>query len=68
MSIDLAIENFDTAKETIENFDTGFNFGACHLALDSQGDWVVDVRMPAADWNSLEKRLENGISEDVVRH
>ena len=25
---------------TIENFDNGFSFGACHLALDSQGDWV----------------------------
>jgi GTP-binding protein HflX len=35
---------------------------------DSQGDWVVDVRMPTADWNRLEKRLENGISEYVVRH
>lgn len=35
---------------------------------DNQGDWVVDVRMPAADWNRLEKRLENGISEYVVRH
>ena len=35
---------------------------------DNQGDWVVDVRMPMADWNRLEKRLENGISEYVVRH
>ena len=35
---------------------------------DSHGDWVVDVRMQTADWNRLEKRLENGISEYVVRH
>jgi GTP-binding protein HflX len=35
---------------------------------DSHGDWVVDVRMQTADWNRLEKRLDNGISEYVVRH
>ncbi|WP_218353881.1 ribosome rescue GTPase HflX [Alteromonas lipotrueiana] len=32
------------------------------------GDWVVDVKMPAADWNRLEKRLDNGLSEFVVHH
>ena len=24
-------------------------------SYDSHGDWVVDIRMPAADWNRLEK-------------
>jgi GTP-binding protein HflX len=37
-------------------------------AYDSQGDWLVDVRMQTADWNRLEKRLEHGLSEYVVRH
>ena len=37
-------------------------------SYDAQGDWVVDVRMPAADWNRLEKRLDHGLSEFVVKH
>ena len=37
-------------------------------AYDSDGDWVVDVRMPTADWNRLEKRLDEGLSNFVVRH
>ena len=37
-------------------------------SYDSEGDWVVDVRMPSADWNRLEKRLDKGLSEFVVRH
>jgi len=37
-------------------------------AYDSEGDWVVDVRMPTADWNRLEKRLDEGLSNFVVRH
>ncbi|MBU2980137.1 ribosome rescue GTPase HflX [Alteromonas sp. C1M14] len=37
-------------------------------AYDSEGDWVVDVTMPAADWNRLEKRLDSGISGYVVHH
>lgn len=37
-------------------------------SYDSDGDWVVDVRMPSADWNRLEKRLDKGLSEFVVRH
>ncbi|GGW83545.1 ribosome rescue GTPase HflX [Alteromonas halophila] len=37
-------------------------------SYDNDGDWVVDVRMPSADWNRLEKRLDKGLSEFVVRH
>lgn len=37
-------------------------------SYDEQGDWLVDVRMPAADWNRLEKRLENSLSQFVVKH
>jgi GTP-binding protein HflX len=35
---------------------------------DEQGDWVVDVRMPSADWQRLLKR-ENGKLDDlIVKH
>lgn len=35
---------------------------------DDQGDWVVDVRMPSADWQRLLKR-ENGKLDDlIVKH
>ncbi len=37
-------------------------------SYDDDGDWVVDVRMPTADWNRLEKRLDEGLSNFVVRH
>lgn len=37
-------------------------------SYDSEGDWLVDVRMPSADWNRLEKRLETGLSHFVVNH
>lgn len=37
-------------------------------AYDADGDWVVDVRMPSADWFRLEKRLDKGLSHFVVRH
>ncbi|AXR08015.1 ribosome rescue GTPase HflX [Salinimonas sediminis] len=37
-------------------------------SYDSDGDWVVDVKMPLADWNRLEKRLETGLSNFVVHH
>ncbi|WP_018984197.1 ribosome rescue GTPase HflX [Salinimonas chungwhensis] len=29
------------------------------------GDWVVTIRMPASDWNRLEKRLDKGLSNFV---
>ncbi|MDC0602142.1 GTPase HflX [Aliiglaciecola sp.] len=32
------------------------------------GDWLVDVRMPTADWNRLEKRSEVSLSSLVVEH
>ncbi len=34
----------------------------------TDGDWVVDIKMPAVDWNRLEKRLDTGLSEFVVHH
>ena len=37
-------------------------------AYDSDGDWVVDIKMPAADWNRLEKRLDQGLSHFVDHH
>lgn len=37
-------------------------------SYSTEGDWVVDVRMPAADWNRLEKKLETGLAGFVVEH
>ncbi|QCZ92261.1 ribosome rescue GTPase HflX [Salinimonas iocasae] len=34
-------------------------------SYDTNGDWMVEVRMPATDWNKLEKRLDKGLSEFV---
>jgi len=49
----------------------GVLFGLNCIASEQyndNGDWIVDVRMPAADWNRLEKNLETGISSFVVKH
>ncbi|QJR81386.1 GTPase HflX [Alteromonas pelagimontana] len=35
---------------------------------DADGDWVVDVKMPTADWNRLEKRLDEGLSGYIINH
>lgn len=32
------------------------------------GDWLVNVRMPASDWHRLEKKLDNSLSSYVVKH
>lgn len=32
------------------------------------GDWLVDVRMPAKDWHRLDKKLDNHLSEYVIKH
>ena len=37
-------------------------------SYSEDGDWLVDVRMPTADWNRLEKRSEISLSSLVVAH
>ena len=39
-----------------------------HEDYNEKGDWLVDVRMPVADWNRLDKRLEEGLSAFIVQH
>ena len=49
----------------------GVLYGLNCIANESyseNGDWLVDVRMPQADWQRLDKNLETGISEFVVKH
>lgn len=49
----------------------GVFFGLNCIAAEQyaeNGDWLVDVRMPKADWNRLDKNLETGLTKFVVVH
>ncbi|MCC2617712.1 GTPase HflX [Aestuariibacter halophilus] len=49
----------------------GVLFGLNCISSESyadDGDWLVDVRMPSADWHRLEKRTEGTVSSYVVKH
>ena len=37
-------------------------------SYSEEGDWLVDVRMPQADWKRLDKNLDTGLSDFVVKH
>ena len=37
-------------------------------SYSDNGDWLVNVRMPKADWKRLDKNLETGLSDFVIQH
>jgi GTP-binding protein HflX len=49
----------------------GVLYGLNCIASESyadDGDWLVDIRMQSADWQRLEKHLDNGLSTFVIKH